>query len=116
MCELPKAYLRPMQRRPWQPKKVAFEGITNRTTFYSNAAWRKFRAWYMAQHPYCDICDKYFGKLTPATELHHIKSVNPDNPLDDQAGTFGRALDPDNCQSLCFDCHISETSKRKRHG
>jgi len=114
MSEIPKAYIPKPKRRPWQPQRVAFEGITARTTFYSNAPWRKFRKMFLQQNPLCQSCNEQ-GKANAATEVHHINAVNPDNPFDNENGKFGQPLDASNCKALCFDCHVIETSKRKHN-
>lgn len=99
-------------RRAYQPERVAFEGITNRTTFYNNAPWRRFRLSFLQANPLCELCH-LDHRVTPATEVHHIHAVNPDNPFDTQQGRFGLPLSESNCQALCKACHDSTTARRR---
>ena len=99
-------------RRAWQPERVAFDGITGRTGFYSNAAWRRFRLSFLLSNPLCEECQRQ-GRVTPATEVHHRHAVNPDNPHDTQNGRFGEPLSENNCQALCKQCHDQTTSRRR---
>lgn len=65
-----------------------------------DAAWTKFRAWYLANNPLCVMCQKE-GLLTPANEVHHIK------PLIEG----GARLDENNCMALCHSCHSKITAE-----
>jgi len=103
---------RKSERKSWQPDRKPFEGITGRTGFYSNAAWRRFRIVFLMAHPICLSCEAS-GTITRATEVHHVHAVNPDNPYDEQNGRFGPPLDEANCQALCKQCHDSITRKRR---
>ncbi|MDR0530766.1 MAG: HNH endonuclease [Oscillospiraceae bacterium] len=59
--------------------------------------WQKIRALFLAKHPLCADCQAA-GRLTPATELHHIVAVN------------GGGSDRDeNLQALCKSCHSKRT-------
>jgi 5-methylcytosine-specific restriction protein A len=51
-------------------------------------------------HPLCVHCDAK-GRVTPATELDHIKPLHEG----------GEDNDPDNWQGLCADCHRDKTAK-----
>jgi len=62
-------------------------------------AWRRIRAAYIAGHPLCEQC-KAAGRLTPATEVHHVV------PLAD-----GGTHDDTNLMSLCKACHSSITAR-----
>jgi 5-methylcytosine-specific restriction protein A len=55
--------------------------------------WRKVRAQYLSAHPLCERCERH-GKLTAATEVHHIR------PLDN-----GGTNDFENLMALCKPCH-----------
>lgn len=56
--------------------------------------WDKVRLIKLGHNPLCEQCEKD-GRLTPATLVHHIKSLR-DN---------GSLLDMDNLMSLCIKCH-----------
>jgi len=58
--------------------------------------WRKYREWFLKQHPLCARCREE-GKLEPATVVDHIVPVTG---ADDQ-----RFWDTDNHQALCDRCH-----------
>jgi len=55
--------------------------------------WQKIRARFLAAHPLCEQCKKE-GRLTKATEVHHIL------PLD-----HGGTHDESNLMALCKPCH-----------
>lgn len=61
-------------------------------------SWLAFRELFLNNHPLCTMCEEN-GKITPATEVHHIK------PLSDG----GARLDPQNCMALCKSCHSKIT-------
>ena len=58
--------------------------------YTSDPEYRKFRAWYLRQHPICERC-----KREPSDTLHHKTPVNEGGAL----------MDPDNAMALCRDCH-----------
>lgn len=55
--------------------------------------WEKLRAVYLARNPLCAHCQQA-GRLTPATEVHHIVPV-----------AQGGADHEDNLMALCKSCH-----------
>jgi len=59
--------------------------------------WRRYRRWYLDQHPVCKLCGK------GATEVDHIR------PL----AHGGAKYELDNLQSLCKSCHSRKTSAEK---
>jgi len=81
--------------------------------FYQSRAWRKCRAAYIAEHG--GLCERCLarGLIVPGTEVHHRIRLTPDT-LDDPA----IALNHDNLELLCKDCHLSEherpTNRRYR--
>jgi 5-methylcytosine-specific restriction protein A len=58
-----------------------------------DGAWRKLRAWFIAENPRC-------GCGAPATDVDHIVSVKSDP---------SRRLDPSNLRSMCHSCHSRRT-------
>lgn len=61
--------------------------------------WRKIRNRYIKAHPLCEECLAN-GRMTPATEVHHILPVN-----------HGGSNDETNLKSLCKPCHSKITAK-----
>ena len=63
--------------------------------------WLTLRRRKLTAQPLCEICAAA-GKVTPATEVHHVRPV-------ESAPTFADrerlAYDWDNLQSLCHACH-----------
>lgn len=76
--------------------------------------WRKYREWFLKQHPLCVRC-REDGKLEPATVVDHIIPVTgADDPL---------FWDTDNHQPMCDRCHNikratedKDTWARRRQG
>ena len=66
--------------------------------------WRKISAAYLARHPLCAECQRA-GRLTPATETHHIMPV-------DRGGTDAES----NLMGLCKSCHSRISMEELRHG
>ena len=62
-------------------------------------AWKRIRDRYIAVHPLCEECKRQ-GKLTPATEVHHIL------PL-----ARGGTHDESNLMALCTPCHSAITAR-----
>lgn len=61
--------------------------------------WQKIRAALLSTTPLCEQC-KDAGKLTPATEVHHIIPLSK-----------GGTNDTDNLMSLCKSCHSEITAR-----
>lgn len=59
--------------------------------------WRKIRSGFIAKHPLCEECKKA-GRLTKATEVHHILPLSR-----------GGNHDADNLMALCKPCHSKIT-------
>lgn len=66
---------------------------------YQNRHWRKLRDTYLKEHPICEECLKH-GKVTPAEDVHHIKS-----PFRGGEINYNMLLDYHNLESVCKDCH-----------
>lgn len=72
-------------------------------TFYTSAKWKKVRATYLAEHPYCERC-LALGKVTPAEHVHHKQYI--DTPA--KVANPMLALNPENLEALCEPCHSQE--------
>lgn len=70
--------------------------------FYKSNPWKKCRAAYISEHPLCERCLKK-GLAIPAEHVHHIIELNESNYKDPMI-----SLNPDNLESLCFECHREE--------
>jgi 5-methylcytosine-specific restriction protein A len=69
-----------------------------RHKFYISSEWRRLREVKLMNHPLCEECSQ-LSWTVPATEVHHIEDIVK-NPL--------KALDYNNLQSLCHECHSSK--------
>ena len=78
--------------------------------FYSSAAWARCREAYRESvGELCEDCLKN-GLVTPATDVHHIVHLTPENIRDPNI-----TLNWDNLAALCRDCHAKRhTSRRYR--
>lgn len=70
--------------------------------FYSSAAWRRFRIWFLRRHPLC--ADQ--SCKAPATQVDHIIPI----------ANGGPKFEAENCQPLCHACHSRKTWKEQRNG
>ena len=68
--------------------------------FYRSAEWRKFRKFYLMEHPVCVHCEAK-GLVREASVVDHIV------PIREGGNRFAHS----NLQPLCDSCHNS-----KRHG
>ncbi|UNC91686.1 HNH endonuclease signature motif containing protein [Candidatus Contubernalis alkaliaceticus] len=71
--------------------------------FYKTTAWLKFRAFILVRDNYlCQHCLRK-KRLRTANIVHHKKPIElfPE-----------RALEPDNCESVCPSCHNKEHPER----
>ncbi len=79
----------------------------------NTARWRRCRTAVLSHEPLCRRCQKH-GRITPATEVHHIV---PLESVPDPARRAALAYDLHNLMPLCHDCHTAvhrEMSKPKR--
>ena len=76
---------------------------------YSNTAWRKLRETYLIEHPLCEDCLAE-GKVTPATDVHHIKS-----PFRKGDVNWILLLDYNNLASLCKEHHGARHAAEQGH-
>ena len=72
--------------------------------FIGSARWQRLRAYHLKRHPLCARC-KAKGKITLATEVHHITRCHDDPALQ---------MDPSNLESLCAPCHAPITNDDRR--
>lgn len=73
-------------------------------SFYWSTPWRKFRAWFLGQHPLCEWCQAE-GRYESATEVDH-RIPRRDRP--------DLAFDENNCRAGCKPCHARYGAKSKR--
>ena len=66
-------------------------------SFYKSKEWQQTRDYILKRDRYLCRCGK------PATEVHHIKHLSPQN-INDVTVT----MNPNNLVSLCRDCHFEE--------
>ena len=71
--------------------------------FYSSPDWKKCRAAYISTR--CGLCERCLkqGKIVPAREVHHKVRLTDANINDAKV-----ALNFDNLEALCFECHDKE--------
>ena len=77
--------------------------------FYSSADWRKCRNTYISCK--CGLCERCLkeGKIVPAREVHHKIRLNDKNINDPSV-----ALNFDNFEALCLECHDKEHEEESR--
>jgi len=75
--------------------------------FYDSKAWKKCRQVYLSEHPLCERCQEA-GRATIAEHVHHKIELSADNYKDPLI-----ALNPDNLEALCFNCHQKEHHSAK---
>lgn len=94
-----------------RPKKSTEHKETDmrklRHTFYATTEWKKLRLTYLKEHPLCEECLKK-GKVTPAVDIHHIKSFVQKGAINWELG-----YNPDNLMALCKDCHAEIHNKQQ---
>jgi len=82
------------------PKGHAFSGDRCNICYNTSSRgydhrWRKLSEHYRVRNPLCEDCDAK-GMTTPATEVHHIISIQEDP---------SKRLDINNLVALCTRCH-----------
>ena len=78
--------------------------------FYSTKRWMKCRDTFLSDHPLCERCLKV-GRAVPAEHVHHKIELNENNYKDPLI-----ALNPDNLEALCQECHTKEHHKLSEVG
>ena len=71
-------------------------------SFYNSKRWRAERELYRKAHPFCERCLK-LGIYKPTDIVHHMEYLD-----NDKAKDASIALNSDNLEALCFDCHNKE--------
>lgn len=84
-------------RRPRAPKET--------DPFYLSVKWRRFRGWYLAQHPLCEMCEREGRGPVVAVMVHHRQAIKEGGALTDES----------NCESLCLRCHAETHTMTKNH-
>lgn len=78
--------------------------------FYSSISWQRCReAYKKSVGGLCEECLKY-GKICPATDVHHIRKLNKNNINDPEV-----TLSFSNLQALCKSCHEAKHKKGHEH-
>lgn len=72
-------------------------------SFYNSKEWEITREYILKRDKYLCRCGR------PATEVHHIIHLSPQN-----IGDVSITMNPDNLVSLCRECHFEE--HRGEHG
>ena len=76
---------------------------------YNNSTWRKLRNTFLKEHAICTDCISK-GRITPAVDVHHIKS-----PFKDGEINWNLLLDYTNLVSLCKECHANRHNSENGH-
>ena len=75
-----------------------------RDRFYDSRWWRAFRRVFLARHALCEMDCAKEGRLTPATDVDHVK------PISTEEG-WALRLDESNCRAGCHACHSRRTAR-----
>lgn len=76
--------------------------------FYKTHAWMDCaRAYRQSVGGLCERCLAR-GLIVPAAEVHHKKKLTPENLSNPEI-----ALNWENLEALCKDCHLKEHSRRR---
>lgn len=78
------------------------ENRVEQKRFYSGKKWLKLRDKYLKEHPLCERC-LLAGRAQVAEHVHHKIELNEDNYKNPMI-----ALNEENLEALCFDCHRKE--------
>lgn len=74
--------------------------------------WLRLRRDVLTKHPICQRCEAE-GRLTPATEVHHIRPVEE---AFTKAERVQRMYDIHNVRALCHACHVRTHTELGRSG
>lgn len=73
--------------------------------FYSSWAWTQLSLRKRTADPLCECCLED-GKVTPASEVHHVVGVDESESL---------RMQWDNLMSVCSECHDKLEGRRRKH-
>ena len=77
--------------------------------FYKSKKWQKVRAYVWGRDKgLCQRCLRN-GIIKAGDTVHHIIEISPENIKDEAI-----ALNPDNLETLCRDCHAAVHKREKR--
>lgn len=76
------------------------------------ARWVKLRHDKLSRNPICERCEEE-GRITPATEVHHITPVEIGVTRQDKERLV---YDWHNLRSLCHECHVKTHTEMGRSG
>ena len=96
------------EKKP-RPERKETDMRKLRRIAYNDTRWRKERDTFLKEHPLCDDCLAK-GKITPATDVHHIRS-----PFQHGEINYNLLLDYDNLMALCKDCHGNLHAAQQGH-
>ena len=74
--------------------------------------WRRLRRDVLSRHPMCQRCQDE-GRLTPATEVHHVRPVEDGTTKAERARLL---FVPHNLRALCHSCHLATHLEMGRGG
>ena len=92
------------RKREMFEQYIAKEGAPE---FYGSRKWKKCRRNYLSLHPTCERCDK-LGIVKRAEIVHHKIYLDTNSYKEPEV-----ALNFDNLEALCFDCHRAEHFRNK---
>jgi 5-methylcytosine-specific restriction protein A len=73
--------------------------------FYVTPRWRRFRDWYLANHPLCEQCEREGRDGVPAVMVDHIVELRDGGEQTAEA----------NAMALCWKCHGIKTAAAKKN-
>lgn len=73
--------------------------------FYVSVSWRRFRNWYLGNHPLCEQCEREGRGPVVAVMVDHIIELKDG----------GDRLSEENAQALCWKCHGIKTAAEKQN-
>ena len=76
------------------------------------ARWLRLRRDKLSDFPMCERCEEE-GRVTPDTEVHHIKPVEDGLSYADKERLM---FDYHNLRSLCHECHVKTHTEMGRSG
>jgi len=73
--------------------------------FYLTVRWRRFRNWYLRNHPFCEACEQERRGAVRAVMVDHIVELKHGGALTSE----------ENAMAMCWKCHAIKTSKHKNN-